>query len=112
MTGLTLLVIRCADVDQTKDFYAAVLGQKFQREQHGTGPVHFAAVLEDGTVFEIYPAGNRQPTTDMRFGFSVKSIKNTKRRLSHWRLCLDTTPDGQGFTVQDLAGNTVEIREL
>ncbi len=51
---LTLLVLYSDRMEECRAFYSA-LGLCFAREQHGQGPQHYAAVLDDGSVFEIYP---------------------------------------------------------
>lgn len=48
-----LLVLRCRDLQASRAFYAA-LGFSLTEEQHGSGPVHYAAALGDD-VFELYP---------------------------------------------------------
>jgi hypothetical protein len=53
--------LRVAYTDALKEcrtFYAG-LGIDFRLEQHGSGPEHYAATLEDGTVFELYPAASQ-----------------------------------------------------
>jgi catechol 2,3-dioxygenase-like lactoylglutathione lyase family enzyme len=66
----TLLVLCTDRLEECRAFYR-ILGLRFAREQHGTGPEHFAAVLPDGTVFELYPATGRHRTSDVRLGFAV-----------------------------------------
>ncbi|HEX2731005.1 MAG TPA: hypothetical protein VHM70_05345 [Polyangiaceae bacterium] len=40
MLNLALLVLRCQDLERSRQFYAA-LGLVFTSEQHGSGPVHY-----------------------------------------------------------------------
>lgn len=47
MPSLSLLVLRAADVERTRGFYEA-LGLVFTREQHGSGPVHSAVLVDPG----------------------------------------------------------------
>lgn len=68
----TLLVIYTPNLESCRTFYQA-LGLTFEREQHGSGPEHFAAVLPGGTVFELYPATEHRRTGAMRLGFAVES---------------------------------------
>lgn len=65
--SLSLLVLRCADIQRSQAFYEA-LGLRFTREQHGQGPVHYSALLGE-TVIELYPDTERT-TADLRLGFS------------------------------------------
>jgi hypothetical protein len=50
----TVMVIYAADINKAKAFLEATTGLKFTREQHGKGPVHWAAE-GNGRVLEIYP---------------------------------------------------------
>jgi predicted enzyme related to lactoylglutathione lyase len=70
--GLSLVVIRSADLDRAARFYAAV-GLHLARERHGTGSEHLAAELR-GTVFEVYPLGDTSGTAAVRLGFRVPSV--------------------------------------
>lgn len=55
--SLDLVVLRSADPERARAFYAA-LGLSFVEEQHGSGPPHLAATLANGVVVEIYPLGD------------------------------------------------------
>ncbi|WP_067171982.1 guanosine polyphosphate pyrophosphohydrolase [Microtetraspora niveoalba] len=65
-----LLVIYTTRPGECRDFYSS-LGMDFRLERHGDGPEHFAAVLPDGTVFEIYPALRGRTTGALRLGFAT-----------------------------------------
>ncbi len=67
---LTLLVIRCRDIDRSLRFYSA-LGLSFVVEQHGAGPVHHATQL-GSLVLELYPSA--APTTSLRLGLIVEDV--------------------------------------
>ncbi|MEV7011422.1 hypothetical protein [Streptosporangium sp. NPDC051022] len=67
----TLLVIYTPALEACRAFYGS-LGLEFRLEQHGTGPRHYAAVLGDGTVFEIYPSSARRTTGALRLGLAVE----------------------------------------
>jgi catechol 2,3-dioxygenase-like lactoylglutathione lyase family enzyme len=69
---LALLVLYCGDPDSCRDFYTG-LGLTFAREQHGTGPRHWAAVLGDGCVLELYPATTSARTGTVRIGLTVSA---------------------------------------
>ncbi|ANW22376.1 VOC family protein [Streptomyces clavuligerus] len=64
-----LIVIYTDQLEACRDFYSR-LGLDLQREQHGTGPEHYAAELDGGTVFELYPAGRRPATGYLRLGLT------------------------------------------
>ena len=52
-TRLRTLVLRCADIDRSQQFYSA-LGLEFGFEQHGDQPGHYSTEL-DGVLLELYP---------------------------------------------------------
>ncbi|WP_017599891.1 VOC family protein [Nocardiopsis lucentensis] len=93
---ITLLVLYTERVEECRDFYSA-LGLRFELEQHGRGPRHHAAVLDDGTVFEIYPVRDR-PTGTVRLGVSVDGA-SARPPLAPGRHVL-TDPDGRKVDVQ------------
>jgi catechol 2,3-dioxygenase-like lactoylglutathione lyase family enzyme len=92
----TLLVLYCARLEECRGFYSG-LGLSFVAEQHGQGPKHFAAVLADGVVFELYPAGPDLESGAVRLGFTVSGTAATSPLApgSH-RL---TDPDGRTVEV-------------
>ncbi|MBL7489633.1 hypothetical protein I6A60_05515 [Frankia sp. AgB1.9] len=69
--ALTLVVLYCSDITACREFYES-LGLTLDREQHGTGPVHFAARTSGGAVLELYPADQREPTNPIRIGLTVE----------------------------------------
>lgn len=66
---LVFVVLRCADLDRARDFYAA-LGLRLVMEKHGAGATHYSATLGD-TVLELYPLQN-EPTSGLRIGLRVE----------------------------------------
>ena len=87
---VTLIVLRCADLERSVAFYAA-LGLTVTREQHGTGPVHFSCTLDHGVVLELYPRGGRD-TSGLRLGLRV-----------------DDGIAGKGTVVTDPDGHQLEL---
>ncbi|MDQ5768756.1 hypothetical protein [Thiothrix subterranea] len=79
---LNLLVLRCRDIDTTRAFYEG-LGIPFIPEQHGNGAPHYAAILSDGLVLELYPAKGEPDNTRLGFQFGGE----------HQRIVQD--PDGR-----------------
>ena len=71
MTELTLIVLRCEDLEISKQFFAG-LGLLLFPEKHGGGPLHYAAKLGN-TVLELYPAKGKS-TTDLRLGLTVENL--------------------------------------
>ncbi|MCX4657972.1 VOC family protein [Streptomyces uncialis] len=88
----TLLVIYTPDLEGCRTFYAG-FGLPMVREQHGAGPVHYAAELEGGFVFEVYPADGKEATGRARLAFSVPAgpLPTGTHRL--------TDPDGRTVVV-------------
>ncbi|MBE9497898.1 MULTISPECIES: VOC family protein [Streptomyces] len=89
---LALVVVYTGRLEECRAFYAG-LGLTFVREQHGTGPVHHAAALPDGSVLELYPATARRPVSGVRLGFRVRGGELTPP-LSPGRHTV-TDPDGR-----------------
>lgn len=92
----TLLVLYCARLDECRGFYRD-LGLSFSVEQHGQGPEHYAAVLADGVVFELYPARPDRESGAVRLGFAVTGNAATPP-LAPGRHRL-TDPDGRTIEV-------------
>jgi catechol 2,3-dioxygenase-like lactoylglutathione lyase family enzyme len=92
----TLLVLYSARLEECRNFYGA-LGMNFIAEQHGQGPRHYAAVLADATVFELYPARPDRESGTLRLGFTVVGATATPP-LAPGRHRL-TDPDGRTIEV-------------
>lgn len=67
---VTLLVLYTPRLEECRRFYTG-LGLAFTAERHGRGPEHYAAVLSDGAVLELYPARPGRRTDDLRLGLAV-----------------------------------------
>jgi lactoylglutathione lyase len=113
---LNLVVLRSVDLARAVDFYTCI-GLQFSREQHGVGPVHFAAELVGGAVFELYPIGDRMPTAGMRVGFRVPSVAATIAALADYPEAVLSPPWwdvrwGWRAIVADPDGHRVELVQL
>ena len=111
---LKLIVIRAADIERTADFYRC-LGFEFIPEQHGTGPLHFAANAA-GIVFEIYPAKSLEEVDrTTRLGFGVGNLAGVceSLRAKQFEVPQDPrdTPWGTRSLSRDPDGRTVELYE-
>lgn len=93
---ITLLVIYSDRVEECRTFYTD-LGLRFEHEQHGRGPQHYAATLDDGSVIEIYPTGNHGTST-VRLGLGIEGA-SARPPLEPGRHVL-TDPDGRKVDVQ------------
>ena len=91
---ISLLVIRCQDIEVSKDFYE-LLGLSFAKEKHGNGPTHYSCE-HDGSVFELYPNKGESPQDNNRLGFKVSGLANIIKNVA--------VTDSYEF-----AGNTIHV---
>jgi catechol 2,3-dioxygenase-like lactoylglutathione lyase family enzyme len=115
MTGpaSTLIVLRCADLTRSRQFYEAI-GLSFVEEQHGRGPVHYAATLDSGLVLELYPATRTgQPeggaVGDVRLGFSVDSATAVVAELQRHGFDVPSPGSAPTIVVADPDGRRIEL---
>lgn len=110
MPTLTLLVLRCADLEASRRFYSA-LGLILIAEQHGSGPVHYSCRLGT-TVLELYPA--RSTTTTTRLGIALDSVVEALETLRSLGAHIDREPSSESCSciVRDPDGNAVELTQL
>lgn len=110
---LSLVVIRVSDIDRAARFYSAI-GLHFEREQHGSGPSHYAAAV-GGTTFELYPSSERHPVAPVRLGFTVTSIDATLIELKHagGRVISEPaeSPWGVRAVIDDPDGHRIELSQ-
>lgn len=92
--NLSLLVIRCDDLEISKEFYQS-LGLIFTKEKHGNGPEHYACEIE-GMIFELYPNNDESPKDKSRLGFKVGDLNDVLSRV-------------QVHSQYEYAGNTVYV---
>lgn len=78
---VNLIVLKTARLDDLATFYS-LLGIKFEKHQHKTGPIHYAAELGQ-VVFEIYPLpkGSLAFIDSLRLGFTVNNLDETVKRI-------------------------------
>ncbi len=111
--SLNLVVIRSADPERVVAFYR-VLGLSFAREQHGTGPVHYACEM-GRLVFEIYPQSEPQVLPETRLGFAVGQIADLIGGLEDTGVAVvqppRETPWGLRAVVRDPDGRSIELIE-
>jgi lactoylglutathione lyase len=107
MPTLTLLVVRCRDLEHSRRFYEA-LGLAFTPEQHGAGPFHYSTQLGT-TVLELYPAN--AATSAIRVGFGVTDVIAAVDavRAIGGRVDREPTADARTALVRDPDNNTVEL---
>jgi catechol 2,3-dioxygenase-like lactoylglutathione lyase family enzyme len=112
---LSLIVLRAADLEATRAFYAA-LGLPLAEEKHGDGPTHYSCDL-GGTVLEVYPgtAGTAPPRSAggaVMLGFRVASLDEALARLAA-PVASGPRPGpwGRRAVVLDPDGRAVELSE-
>lgn len=113
------LVLFAAEPEKTADFYR-VAGIALEEEDHGEGPVHFAAEV-GGVHVAIYPAGSsgRAPTIRQGGssfpGFYVDSLDAVTAELTRLEAPLlgghEEMPWGCRIVVEDPDGRPVEINQ-
>ena len=61
-----------------------LLGFKFERHCHGSGPLHYSAEV-NGVVFELYPAtADQGNSASTRIGFAVDEVDALVARLAEY----------------------------
>ncbi len=111
--ALNLLVLRCRNLETCKTFYEQ-LSFSFQREQHGSGPVHYAAELE-GLVLELYPLKQDTPPDQTRLGFRLSVEGSLEELLARAKIDILSRYDFQQqriLVVQDPEGRKVELNSI
>jgi predicted enzyme related to lactoylglutathione lyase len=116
MSTLKLVVLKTAQLDRAREFYAA-LGVAFAEEQHGTGPLHYAGRVGDA-VLELYPLpeGVSLPDVTTRLGFAVDRLdevmETIRRRGGDVVSPPKRTEWGYRAVVRDPDGRAVELYEV
>jgi len=102
---LSLLVIRCKDINLSKEFYET-FGFHFQKEKHGNGPIHYSTEI-DGIVFELYPKKSGEPIDNTRLGFNMDNLSVLLKDIK-----IDSTYESKGnkiYVIKDPDGRKVEL---
>ncbi|MFD6891527.1 VOC family protein [Streptomyces sp. NPDC059957] len=93
---VSLLVLYTPRLEECRRFYGD-LGLAFAAERHGRGPEHYAAVLPDGMVLELYPARDGRLTGALRLGLAVDA-EDMRPALAPGRHRF-TDPDGRAVEI-------------
>jgi predicted enzyme related to lactoylglutathione lyase len=108
---LNLVVLFSPDLERTAKFYA-LLGIRFERERHGTGPEHLAARL-GSQVLEIYPQTGNGGVSEVRLGFEINSVDAAVNAVRLVGGCVVSAPQrgkwGYRAVLADPDGRRVEI---
>lgn len=112
---LNLVVIKTLIPDELAKQYE-LLGFKFDRHKHVSGPFHYAAEAY-GLTFEIYPLPKAKTESDdtTRLGFEVSDLKSTLDKISNsnWKIVSEPVQSEFGYTaiIEDLDGRKIELKE-
>ncbi len=112
MISINLIVLRSKKLSDTLAFYQR-LGLKFQKEQHGKGPIHYSAKIGQ-ILFELYPSTPVNPSTEsLRIGFSVESIEKIIADTGA-KVLMGPQVNGvlRKAVIQDPEGHKVELTEV
>ena len=119
MTDMASLVLYAADPAAAAAFYRAI-GLDLEDEDHGEGPVHFAAEL-GGVHFAIYPAEEPGKAPARRAGgscfpgFYVRSLDQAAEALAGLGAPMlaehEEMPWGCRIVVEDPDGRAVEVNQ-
>ncbi len=114
--NLSLIVLKTDNVAGLVSFYSK-LGLTFEEHQHGKGPVHFAAEINE-TVFEIYPLakGGARPDDTTRIGFAIKNLDRMVLGLEKEGVIIISQPKWRawGYTavVEGIDGRRIELTNI
>jgi lactoylglutathione lyase len=110
---LNLIVIRCQDIEKSKDFYS-LFDIDFVEEHHGSGPKHYSTKDND-LLLELYPLGKSSEPDNIRLGFSVKDSRSCYFAIKEKGFEIERNTferDGQKlFIALDPDGRKIEVIE-
>jgi len=113
--NINLLVIRTDQPKELAEFYRQ-LGMQFDYHQHGKGPWHYSAEIEE-LVFEIYPLMKNQtsPDTSLRLGFTVEHLDALIGQLKERKVEIIGAPKasewGYFAIIKDIDGRKIELKQ-
>lgn len=113
MKSLNLIVLRCRDVEISREFYQC-FGLILSKHKHDTGPEHYAHEDERG-VFELYPAPPGTPADSTGLGFGTEALEALAVKLTEAGFSpqpIRLNPWGRTFVVRDPDGRRVEVKEV
>jgi catechol 2,3-dioxygenase-like lactoylglutathione lyase family enzyme len=112
MSFINLLVLRCADVARTREFYEC-LELEFDGHRHGNGPVHSGTMDGMGLILELYPASEKNPVDRSGLGFGAPDLERIIAALLSRGFepgKIEKKPWGNTFVVRDPDGRRVEVK--
>lgn len=94
-TDLNLVVLRVADIEMSARFYS-VLGIRFEKEQHGKGPVHLSGLI-GSVLLELYRRDLLLEVGDaVRRQRDRDSVRTIQALPDSGRRCSPCAPCGSG----------------
>jgi catechol 2,3-dioxygenase-like lactoylglutathione lyase family enzyme len=112
MSFLNLIVLRCSDIERTREFYEC-FGLEFERHRHGKGPEHLGTADGWAIIIELYPATEEHPADRCGIGLGVPDLQKTTELLRTRGFepgPLTERPWGLTFVVRDPDGRRVEVK--
>lgn len=112
---INLVVLKTSQPDDLASFYRQ-LGIIFENHRHGTGPLHYAANV-DNIVFEIYPLPKDKEKADdtLRLGFTIDNLDEVIDRLrnSNRKITKEPTMTEWGYVaiIEDMDGRKIELKD-
>jgi lactoylglutathione lyase len=103
VSGLTLVVLRCADLERTRRFYEA-LGLTLVPERHAAGPRHYSARVGE-TLLEFYPDAGGS-TRGLRLGLRLVDVPAAMSALTEIGAVVRP---GRPPTIDDPDGHRLEL---
>jgi catechol 2,3-dioxygenase-like lactoylglutathione lyase family enzyme len=113
MRLLNLMVLRCTDIERSRQFYER-LGMRFVQHARGKGPQHYACEDEHG-VFELYPATHELNGDMTGLGFDSAGVDALRAELLAAGFepgPIQQQPWGRVFVVRDPDGRRVEMKQV
>ncbi|TQV62625.1 MAG: glyoxalase/bleomycin resistance/extradiol dioxygenase family protein [Sulfurovum sp.] len=108
--NLNLLVLRCKNIEISKEFYEK-LHLNFKQEQHGNGFIHYSTQINE-LVLELYPlVGNS--IDNIRLGFKL-NVQNLKDYLTSQNIEIISHYDFNNsivYVVLDPDGRKIELQK-
>jgi catechol 2,3-dioxygenase-like lactoylglutathione lyase family enzyme len=107
--GISYVVLRCADLERTREFYEA-LGLQLVPEQHGSGAKHYSSDV-GGVILEFYPFAGK-PTSGLQFGLVVPDVGRVIESLrTRWTtVTIDDAGSTAAATIKDPDGHRIELQ--
>ena len=104
---VSLLVLRCADLERSRLFYEA-LGLQLNPEQHGAGSKHYSCAV-GGLTLELYPLAGKS-TSGLRLGLVVSGLDRAVGSLRAKGITV-TAIDEASAIVADPDGHQITLEE-